>query len=100
MSVGRLGEGERKKESAQGTMGRGKTCSHLSPFSIVPRALSIFPLLLFLLGYPEGAPAGERVSTIYGKQEDARRLPAYRRLLFPLCVHAGNPKAFTRDVLV
>ena len=37
--------------------GRG---SHLFPFPVVPRTLSIFPLLLFLLGYPAGTSAEER----------------------------------------
>ena len=36
---------------------------HLFPLPIVPRALSIFRLLLFLLGYPAGASAEERGSS-------------------------------------
>ena len=46
-------------------MGRGKRAerpSRLFPLPIVPRALSIFPLLLSLLGHPAGASAEERVS--------------------------------------
>ena len=35
----------------------------LFPLPIVPRALSIFRLLLFLLGYPAGAYAEERGSS-------------------------------------
>ena len=54
--VGRTGE--RETESERGTMGRGKRearpRSRFFPLSIVPRALSIFSLLLFLLGYPAG----------------------------------------------
>ena len=45
-------------------MGRGKReerPSRLFPPPIVPRALSIFPLLLFLLGHPAEASAEERV---------------------------------------
>ena len=43
--------GKKKKESARGTMGRGQKeerPSRLFPLPIVPRALSIFPVLLFL----------------------------------------------------
>ena len=61
--LGRLARG--KKESAQGMMGRKKRGSeaHFSPLSIVPRALPIFGLLIFLLGYLEEASAQEREST-------------------------------------
>ena len=78
--VGRAGE--REKESARGIMGRGKKPSsslprksgailntlygrgsRLFPLPIVPRALSIFRLLLFLLGYPAGSSAEERGSS-------------------------------------
>ena len=53
--------GEREKESARGTMGRGIRKSEVFPFS--HRApLSIFRLLLFLLGYPAGASAEKRGS--------------------------------------
>ena len=44
--VGRLGK---RKESTLGMMGRGKR-----------EALSIFPLLLFLLGYPAERPRFEK----------------------------------------
>ena len=60
--------GERnKKESAHGTMGRGKKEERpprLFPLPIVPRALSIFPLLLFLKGYRAEASAEEREAVI------------------------------------
>ena len=53
--------GEKEKESAQGTMGKGKKEERrLFPLPIVLRALGIFRLLLFLLGYPAGASAEER----------------------------------------
>ena len=49
--VGRLGR--KKKVSAPGKMGgRKRGSSRFSPLPIVPRALTIFRLLLFLLGYP------------------------------------------------
>ena len=52
-------EGEEKR-SAQGTMGKGKKEERrLFLLLIVPRALGIFRLLLFLLGYPAGASAEE-----------------------------------------
>ena len=44
-------------------MGRGREKTGVFPpfpSSLVPRALSIFSLLLFLLGYPAGASAEER----------------------------------------
>ena len=57
------GWGERNIEHA-GHDGKGKErrgLCHLTCYSpIVPRALSIFRLLLFLLGYPAGASAEER----------------------------------------
>ena len=53
-----------EKEIVRGTMGRGKrTSSRLFALPIVPRALSIFRLLLFLLGCLAGAPAEERAFT-------------------------------------
>ena len=45
--------GEKEKESARGTMGS-------FPLPIVPRALSIFSIILFWWGYPAGASAEER----------------------------------------
>ena len=52
--------GKKKMGSAQGTMGKGKKEERrLFPLPIVPRALGIFRLLLFLLGYPAGASAEE-----------------------------------------
>ena len=61
--LGRLARGQ--KESARGMMGREERGSeaHFSPLPIVPRALSIFQLLLFLLGYLAEASAQEREST-------------------------------------
>ena len=60
--IGRAGE--REKESARGMMGRGKRkSSRLFPLPIVPRAISIFRLLLFLLGCLAGASAEERAFT-------------------------------------
>ena len=52
--------GEKEKDSARGTMGRGREKRGPFPLPIVPRALSIFRLLLLLLGYPAGASAEER----------------------------------------
>ena len=52
---------EREKESAGGTMGRGIRKSEVFPSSHGP-PLSIFRLLLFLLGYPAGASAEKRGS--------------------------------------
>ena len=60
-SLYRREAGERKKESARGTMGRGIRKSEVFPFSHRP-PLSIFRLLLFLLGYPAGASAEKRGS--------------------------------------
>jgi len=59
--------GERKKESAQDTMGiraKREERPQAPAFSFFPScpALFIFPLLLFLLGYPAGASAEERAS--------------------------------------
>ena len=52
MSLGSWGEGT-DKESALGTMGRGKRgSSRLFPLPIDPRALSIIAAHVFLLGYP------------------------------------------------
>ena len=55
---------ERKRKRA-GHDGKGKqreeAFTRLFPLSIVPWALSIFLLLLFLLGYPSGISAEERV---------------------------------------
>ena len=55
---------EKEKESVRGTMGRGKReerpPSRLFPLPIVPCALYIFRLLLFLLGYPAGPSTEER----------------------------------------
>ena len=51
---------EKEKESARGTMGREKREETPFPSSLVPRALSIFSLLLFLVGFPAGASAEER----------------------------------------
>ena len=60
-SLYRREAGERKKESARGTMGRGIRKSEVFPSSHRP-PLSIFRLLLFLLGYPAGASAEKRGS--------------------------------------
>ena len=54
--IGRLEKGEKK---ARGGQWEGKR-EEASPLPIVPRALSIFPLLLFLLGYQAGASAEKR----------------------------------------
>ena len=52
-SLCRREAGEKGKESARGTMGRGRReSSRLFSLPIVPRAPSIFRWLLFLLGYP------------------------------------------------
>ena len=58
-SLYRREAGEREKESARGTMGIRK--SVVFPSSHRP-PLSIFRLLLFLLGYPAGASAEKRGS--------------------------------------
>ena len=65
--VGRLlccGEaGEKEKESARGTMGRGKREERLPPFPSShrpPRAFYFCRLLIFWWGYPAGASAEER----------------------------------------
>ena len=60
-SLYRREAGERKKESAWGTMGRGIRKSEVFPSSHRP-PLSIFRLMLFLLGYPAGASAEKRGS--------------------------------------
>ena len=57
--------GEKEKESARGTMGRGKREERerptFSPLPIVPRALSIFfDYCYFQEGYPAGTSAEER----------------------------------------
>ena len=51
---------EKEKESARGTMGRGKTAPAFSLFPSYPARFLFFRLLLFLLGYPAGASAEER----------------------------------------
>lgn len=53
--------GERKKESARGTMGKKKRS--FFPLPIVPRALAIFLIIaIFLIGIPNGSLwGGERV---------------------------------------
>ena len=53
--------GEKEKESARRTMGR---------VGIVPRALSIFPIILIWWGYPAGASAEER-GPFWEKREPA-----------------------------
>ena len=48
--VGDDGKGKKREARAE-----ARPRSRFFPLSIVPRALSIFSLLLFLLGYPAGA---------------------------------------------
>ena len=45
-------EGERKRAGDDGKVKEAKQGSHLSPLPIVPRALSICQLLIFLFGIP------------------------------------------------
>ena len=45
--------GEKEKESARGTVGRGK-----SPLPIVPRALSIFSIIAIFIGILSGSLCG------------------------------------------
>ena len=58
--VGRLEKGKKKARGGQWEGEREK--ARFFPLPIVPRALSIFRLLLFLLGYPAGASAEKRGS--------------------------------------
>ena len=46
--------------------------SRLLPLPIVPRAPLVFPLLLFLLGYPAGASAEERAVREKGNRQHGR----------------------------
>ena len=46
--------------------------SRLLPLPIVPRAPPIFPLLLFLLGYPAGASGEERALREKGNKQHGR----------------------------
>ena len=76
---------KRKKESARGTMGRGKGEERSPPFpsSHLPLALSIFRLLLLLVGYPKEASTKKRgfpvhyryitMTTIHGHQKWSNR---------------------------
>ena len=52
--------GEKEKESARGTIGRGreKRGSCLVPFPIFPRALSIFPIIANFIGIPSRSLCG------------------------------------------
>ena len=59
--------GEKEKESARGTMGRGKREERLPPFPSShrsPRAFYFCRLLIFWWGYPAGASAEERVTNV------------------------------------
>ena len=58
--VGRLEKGKKKERGGQWEEEREE--ARFFPLPIVPRALSIFRLLLFLLGYPAGASAEKRGS--------------------------------------
>ena len=50
---------EKEKESARGTMGRGKREDRPRfPLPIVPRALSIFSIIDILMGIPSGSLCG------------------------------------------
>ena len=69
-SLYRRKAGEKENESARGTMGRGKEKARFSPLSIVPRALSIFRKLPFLLGYSAGASVEKRGSFSLAKALD------------------------------
>ena len=66
-SLCRREAGEKEKESARGTMGRGKREERLSPFpsSHCARALSIFPLFAIFIGIASGnfCGGGERNNT-------------------------------------
>ena len=61
-SLYRREAGERKKNARGGQWEGEREEARFFPLPIVPRALSIFPLLLFLLGYPAEASAEERGS--------------------------------------
>ena len=50
--------GEKEKERARGTMGRGKRGSRRFPLPIVPRALSSFSIIDILMGIPSGSLCG------------------------------------------
>ena len=81
-SLYRRGAGERKKERARGTMGRGKEKARFFPLPIVPRALSTFRKLLFLLGYSAEASAEKRGSFSLAKALDLVFKAQFRRRTF------------------
>ena len=81
-SLYRREAGEREKESARGTMGRGKRRSEVFPLPTVPRALSTFRKLLFLLGYPTGASAEKRGSFSLAKAVNFVFKAQFRRRTF------------------
>ena len=80
-SLYRREAGERKKESARGTMGRGIRKSEVFPSSHRP-PLSIFRLLLFLLGYPAGASAEKTGSFFLAKALNFVFKAQFRRRTF------------------
>ena len=58
-SLYRREAGERKKKARGGQWEGEREEARFFPLPVVPRALSIFRLLLFLLGYPSGSLCGE-----------------------------------------
>ena len=81
-SLYRRDAGEKEKESARGTMGRGKEKARFFPLPIFPRALSIFRKLLFLLGYSAGASAEKTGSFSLAKALDLVVKAQFRRRTF------------------
>ena len=79
--VGRL---EKRKKKARGGQWEGeREEARIFPLPIVPRALSIFRLLLFLLGYPAGVSAEKRGSFSLAKALNFVFKAQFRRRTFP-----------------
>ena len=105
-----VGRPEKGKKKARGGQREGERKeAKFFPLPIVPRALSIFRLLLFLLGYQAGASAGKRDSfslakalTFVFKAQFRRRTfikadPNKNNSNFILCRHKelkGLPRKF------
>ena len=73
---------EREKEDTRGTMGREKRRSEVFSSSHRPRALSIFRLLLFLLGFTAWASAEKRGSFFLAKALNFVFKAQFRRRTF------------------
>ena len=73
---------DREKEDTRGTMEGKREEARFFPLPIVPRALCIFRLLLFLLGYTAGASAEKRGSFFLAKALNFVCKAQFRRRTF------------------